>query len=207
MKISRRAEALAILTENPEQRKYVSATPCAKCGGVEMRIEVAKGLLTGVKCWDCKNNRAREYGRKLLSTEEGRAKNRDATRKIYATPEGCAKIKAACHEYCRKIRATEEGRVKANAASLSYARNNPGKVNARSMKRRAAKLQRTPAWADLVAITDFYENCPAGYHVDHVIPLRGELVSGLHVLENLQYLPASENCGKCNKFDPWTFAA
>lgn len=57
----------------------------------------------------------------------------------------------------------------------------------------------TPAWADLPAIRQFYVNCPKGYHVDHVLPLRGKEVSGLHVLGNLQYLPATENLKKGNK--------
>ena len=72
-------------------------------------------------------------------------------------------------------------------------------------RRRAAKLQRTPAWADATAIDAFYLDCPAGMHVDHVIPLRGRLVSGLHVLNNLQYLANIDNMRKGNKFDPWTF--
>lgn len=48
-------------------------------------------------------------------------------------------------------------------------------------------------------IIDFYSNRPDGYHVDHIIPLNGELVSGLHVLQNLQYLPAVDNIRKGNK--------
>lgn len=54
----------------------------------------------------------------------------------------------------------------------------------------------TPAWADLSAITKFYRACPKGSHVDHIIPLRGERVSGLHVLPNLQYLTARANMSK-----------
>lgn len=71
--------------------------------------------------------------------------------------------------------------------------------------RRAAKLQRTPVWADMEAIQAFYLACPDGMHVDHVIPLRGRLVSGLHTLTNLQYLSDKDNMKKGNKFDPWTF--
>lgn len=64
------------------------------------------------------------------------------------------------------------------------------------------RLQRaTPLWADLIAITAFYAACPPGYHVDHIVPLKGKLVSGLHVLENLQYLPAAENLRKNNRFE------
>lgn len=68
-------------------------------------------------------------------------------------------------------------------------------------KQRAKKLRATPAWADLKAIEEFYRHCPIGYEVDHIVPLQGKLVSGLHVLNNLQYLPASENRKKSNKFE------
>lgn len=71
---------------------------------------------------------------------------------------------------------------------------------ARSSKYRASKINRTPKWADLEQISVFYNNCPEGYHVDHIIPLNGENVSGLHILENLQYLLAKDNLSKSNKY-------
>lgn len=61
-------------------------------------------------------------------------------------------------------------------------------------------VERTPSWADLDIIREFYSNCPKGYHVDHEIPLRGRLISGLHVIENLRYIKAEDNRVKSNKY-------
>ena len=60
----------------------------------------------------------------------------------------------------------------------------------------------TPPWADRDAIRTFYHNRPEGHHIDHIIPLKGDLVCGLHVSENLQYLPIPENLAKKNFFEP-----
>jgi len=73
----------------------------------------------------------------------------------------------------------------------------PDKV-ARAILRIRRKEQAVPIWADEGAITTFYKNCPEGYHVDHIIPLNGKYVCGLHVVDNLQYLPAKENLTKSN---------
>ncbi len=65
---------------------------------------------------------------------------------------------------------------------------------------KAAKLERIAGWANLEEISKIYYNCPEGYHVDHIVPLQGKLVSGLHVENNLQYLTAEENIRKHNNF-------
>lgn len=77
---------------------------------------------------------------------------------------------------------------------------NKEKQTAKSAMERAMRLQRCPSWSDLKAIEQFYNNRPEGHHVDHIIPLRGKKVSGFHVLENLQYLPSTENLSKSNKY-------
>lgn len=66
-----------------------------------------------------------------------------------------------------------------------------------------ARKLRIPSWysQEKSSIAEFYDNCPEGYHVDHIIPLQGKYVSGLHTLKNLQYLPASDNILKGNSFN------
>ena len=120
------------------------------------------------------------------------------------------KVRAGWDKYrktnLKKTRATAaawhaNNREKSREKSRTWRQANPSKRRAGDAKRRAAKLQRTPPWADPEAIRVFYEGCPAGHHVDHTVPLQGKLISGLHVLENLQYLPAAENIAKGNRID------
>lgn len=89
---------------------------------------------------------------------------------------------------------------KKRANSARSYRKDPKASLARGAKRRAAKMHRTPSWSETEAIKEFYAKCPRGYHVDHKLPLQGELVSGLHVIKNLRYLPAAENLSKGNRF-------
>jgi len=84
--------------------------------------------------------------------------------------------------------------------SKKWLKNNPEKNKANTANYRAAKLNRTPIWADLNKIKEIYKNCPEGYHVDHIIPLQGEIISGLHIETNLQYLTETENLRKGNKW-------
>ena len=65
----------------------------------------------------------------------------------------------------------------------------------------------TPSWCDMKTLLEFASQCPEGYHVDHIIPLRGKNVCGLNIPETLQYLPAKENLSKSNKVDPLSLEA
>lgn len=77
---------------------------------------------------------------------------------------------------------------------------NAGKIKARNVENKLNRGKRVVPWTEKEAIADFYHKCPEGFHVDHEIPLQGKEVSGLHVLANLQYLPAKENLAKSNKY-------
>ncbi len=91
-----------------------------------------------------------------------------------------------------------------------YATNNPGKVNANARKYKASKAKRTPPWLSkeqLREIEQFYVIAKdlswlslEPLEVDHIVPLRGKIVSGLHVPWNLQILPKSDNEKKRNKW-------
>ena len=65
---------------------------------------------------------------------------------------------------------------------------------------RARLRNAIPEDADLKLIRIIYENCPDGYHVDHIKALAA---GGLHHQDNLQYLQISENCrkGKSDKYN------
>ena len=90
-----------------------------------------------------------------------------------------------------------------------YRQNNAESIRANKAKRRAAKMQRTPAWLTkdyLSDIEDFYIIAQMfrmytgeAYHVDHIVPLQGKKVSGLHVPWNLQVLHWKDNLAKNNK--------
>ena len=87
---------------------------------------------------------------------------------------------------------------------------NKARVLANKAKHRACKRQRTPKWVDkdhLWLIKEAYDLAVLrtkltgfSWHVDHIIPLNGKTVSGLHVIENLQVIPGKENLLKNNKY-------
>jgi hypothetical protein len=82
----------------------------------------------------------------------------------------------------------------------SWRETNRGRVNANIAKRRAVKLQATPSWTEFDKINSLYkqarhmtETTGINYQVDHIIPLKSDVVCGLHCINNLQILTADEN--------------
>lgn len=94
---------------------------------------------------------------------------------------------------------SEERRLRHVASSTAYAKANPAKVNAVQRMRRAKVSHATPPWADMAVIKAFYIEARAkGLHVDHIIPIKGKFISGLHVHNNLQLMTPRENRIKGN---------
>jgi len=92
-----------------------------------------------------------------------------------------------------------------------WAENNPDKIRFYASSRRSALQKRTPPWlTDLhfEQMQDFFtqsvcleKETGVKHHVDHIIPLRGKIVSGLNVPWNLQILTAVENLRKNNIYE------
>jgi hypothetical protein len=97
-----------------------------------------------------------------------------------------------------------------NAINREWFANNKNKRASYEGKRRAAQLQRTPKWltdSELRMIEAKYSlaamltrDTGIIHHVDHIIPLQGKKVSGLHVFSNLRVISGSENVKKSNSF-------
>ena len=111
-------------------------------------------------------------------------------------------------EYMRQY--AEQNRTKLREIASRWQKENKGKVNANTAKRHTAKMNRQPKWLtkeDKETIKSLYQlaaiykkECGIDCHVDHIVPLQGHQVNGLHVPWNLQVLPAVENIRKSNKF-------
>jgi hypothetical protein len=133
-------------------------------------------------------------------------KNRELTKAratawVEANPEKRSEILA------KNRKANAESRSAYNRAWFAA---NSEKRAAYEAKRRATILQRTPRWLtedDFWLIEQAYDLAKLRtsvfgfeWHVDHVVPLQGKKVSGLHVPINLSVIPGAENCRKNAKF-------
>jgi hypothetical protein len=106
----------------------------------------------------------------------------------------------------------KENPEKVRQLTKLYRMVNVDKFKVYSAKYRAKKLQATPFWLNDVQIEDVLDFYTAArmfqlytgneYHVDHIVPLQGETVCGLHVPWNLQLLPWNENISKGNRYWP-----
>lgn len=171
--------------------KYFTGKPC-KHG------HVAERRVSGRCCIVCSKHIATSWAHNnILRTKEIRknwdAKNRELTN---------ARVKAYRENNPDKYKQSIKSWRDKNSTYYK------GYMTIQANKRRASQLQRTPVWLNLgnfLEIESIYQYCAAlrqsglNYHVDHIIPLQGKTVSGLHVPWNLQVIHAAENMSKSNR--------
>ena len=104
-----------------------------------------------------------------------------------------------------------QNKVSRLAQKREYRQANKGKINALVAARKKVIRQRTPTWLtefDKLKIKCIYQVAAMltrengePWHVDHIIPLQGKNVSGLHVPSNLRWMRGVDNISKKNKFE------
>lgn len=157
---------------------------------------------------ECKTcQRAASKGQNQAHRAEYKRQHQKANKEKYA------KISAAYRERNPDRAAMTYAKMKEyyRGYGRRWRKENPDKHNAKAAKYRCALLKAIPKWLtpqDFIAIDEFYSEAQrltreTGiiHHVDHIIPLQGTNVCGLHVPSNLQVISATENLKKNNKFE------
>lgn len=160
--------------------KYFTGRPC-KAGHLEPRY-VSNG-----HCPSCVSQQSSEWSRN----------NREAKRQ-HGKTWYYANVEAERERSRQRRRDKPEA---CRAAVNRWFEQNPGRRNAYAAQRRARLLDASPSWLTqehFRAIDQIYANCPAGWHVDHILPLQGKTVCGLHVPWNLRPLNQPSNNAKFN---------
>jgi ribosomal protein L32 len=171
--------------------RYFTGKPCVE-GHVEQRYTSSS------VCLDCGRSRSRKLYHDF-SPAQKQAHNEKVKLAHRSNPEiGRARARKWAEENPDRVQATMS----------KWRKNNPAKLLAMSLRRREHVRRATPSWANQKGITAAYmvaeflsKKFGMIFHVDHIIPLRGKTVCGLHVEENLQILSAFDNRQKNNFFN------
>lgn len=113
------------------------------------------------------------------------------------------------HVMAKRRRNYQESRDRELSKAREWKAANPDACRALAGKRMAAKFRAIPRWANLRKIEQIYADCRTVtncsgelHHVDHIVPLQGKTVCGLHCEANLQIIPACANQSKGNRHWP-----
>ena len=181
-------------------KRYFTAEPC-KRGHVAERMASNKCCIT---CFYARNRAAR-----AADLEAARAKDRawrkanthrrvgKSTDWFRANPERARELKLAWNTAnAEKIKVQSRANRQANL----------DRDAAKTRMKKALKLKATPAWVDLAAVSAVYSESVrlfretgVKHEVDHIVPLQGRNVCGLHVHYNLRAIPAIDNRRKHNR--------
>jgi len=194
-----RADAVTI-----GQRWYFTGEPC-KNG------HVAKRNCSNHDCRGCTNQRTRGYRK----SDPNLNRSREKRRREKNPDEYRARLRASRSRHVEKRREYDRQRYHEcperkewqKKQATGWGRANKGKRNFIIARRRSGIEEATPKWLtpeQRAEIRAFYVRAKAmgeGYQVDHIVPLRGRGVCGLHVPWNLQILTKAENIAKGNRYE------
>lgn len=160
-------------------------------------------------CRDCHREYYKQSAPRLSVTRAKAYADNPTSAKIRALKRRCAKADEI-KQHKRKAFASlpDSKKAERKTALTKWKIENRAKVAANCRTRQARKIKACPKWLtkeQLAAIADFYKAAEslrklfdADVHVDHIVPLRGATVCGLHVPWNLQLLGANDNVKKSN---------
>lgn len=168
---------------------------CSKCRAMKPATEFHKRVasLDGLahKCKSCAN----------ANSVAWRERNPGAHQRWYQENQERKR------QYWARWSAANKDRIK--TAFAIWAKSNRPRINAGVARWNAAKMQATPVWANETAIRKFYAEAARltketgiQHQVDHIVPLQGRTVRGLHWEGNLQVIPKLENISKKNRYWP-----
>jgi hypothetical protein len=146
-----------------------------------------------------------KYAKERRKKEDVQLREKEYKKEYNHRPE----VKEAKRLFQQKRRLNKDFVAKEREREKLYAKQNPALFAYKTRLRKAAKLQRTPGWLtedDYWLIKEAYDLAALRtkmfgfkWSVDHIIPLRGKTVSGLHIPSNLQVIPLSQNSSKGNR--------
>jgi hypothetical protein len=161
--------------------KYFTGIKCK-------RGHLSERYANGGHCVECDNQRTRPEDQRKKISKRYYEENKE---KCHAATEKWKSKHKKAYEYTKKTR-----------------EKNPFLMPFANAKRHAAKMKRTPSWLNAghwFEIESIYKYCASlrnigfDYEVDHIVPLQGKTVSGLHAPWNLQVITALENASKGNR--------
>lgn len=174
--------------------KHGVAGSCKECVAVQMRARYLR-------------NAEQEKAKAKVRNAIWRSKPENAERNRIAVNQWAKENREACVERSRQWH--ESNRERSKESNLAWRRANPGKMAAIRAAWRATIARAIPQWANAFFIEEAYrlaalrtEVTGFPWHVDHIVPLRGKTVCGLHVESNLAVIPGEENLSKSNRYWP-----